>query len=127
MGEYEKKEEKDDVEPEEEETQKAAPAEGEAKAGLAADEENEKEEKEQVAEPVEQDEAEEQKARRAALKAKEKGFFDGHPFVRWRHENLMWLFFSALRGFVKPGGMVKVSSNGNAQGVRYSDILSAAA
>jgi len=24
-----------------------------------------------------------------------KGFFDGHPFVRWRHENLMHLFFSS--------------------------------
>eukprot|EP00913_Durusdinium_trenchii_P011829 g11111.t1 len=32
------------------------------------------------------------------------GFFDGHPFVRWRHENLMHLFFRALRGFVKPQG-----------------------
>jgi len=51
------------------------------------------------------------------------GFFDGHPFVRWRHENLMHLFFRALRGFVKPGGIVKVSSNGSATGVRYSDII----
>ena len=25
------------------------------------------------------------------------GFFDGHPFVRWRHENLMHLFFRAAR------------------------------
>lgn len=56
-----------------------------------------------------------------------KGFFDSHPFVRWRHENLMQLFFRALRGFVKPGGIVKVSSNSNATGVRYSDIISAAA
>lgn len=56
-----------------------------------------------------------------------KGFFDGHPFVRWRHENLMWLFFRALRGFMIPGGLVKVSSNSSAQGVRYSDIISAAA
>eukprot|EP00439_Symbiodinium_sp_Y106_P069198 s1502_g11.t2 len=44
------------------------------------------------------------------------GFFDGHPFVRWRHENLMHLFFRALRGFVKPGGVVKVASNSNATG-----------
>ncbi|CAE6972270.1 Ranbp2 [Symbiodinium natans] len=44
------------------------------------------------------------------------GFFDGHPFVRWRHENLMHLFFRALRGFVKPGGIVKVASNSNATG-----------
>lgn len=55
-----------------------------------------------------------------------KGFFDSHPFVRWRHENLMQLFFRALRGFVKPSGIVKVSSNSNATGVRYSDIMSAA-
>jgi len=55
-----------------------------------------------------------------------KGFFDGHPFVRWRHENLMQLFFRALCAFVKPGGVVKVSSNSNATGVRYSDIMMAA-
>merc|ERR1712084_166892 len=55
------------------------------------------------------------------------GFFDNHPFVRWRHENLMSLFFRALRGFVKPGGSVKVSSNMNATGVRFTDILEAAA
>ncbi|CAK0886766.1 unnamed protein product [Prorocentrum cordatum] len=54
------------------------------------------------------------------------GFFDGHPFVRWRHENLMHLFFSALRVFVKPGGVVKVASNANATGVRFSDIMMAA-
>jgi len=51
------------------------------------------------------------------------GFFDGHPFVRWRHENLMHLFFRALRGFVKTGGIVKVSSNCSATGVRFSDII----
>merc|ERR1712232_1169844 len=51
------------------------------------------------------------------------GFFDGHPFVRWRHENLMTLFFTALRSFVKPGGIVKVASNSGATGVRYSDIM----
>jgi hypothetical protein len=56
-----------------------------------------------------------------------KGFFDGHPFVRWRHENLMHLFFRALRSFVKPGGSVKVSSNQRAQGVRFSDVIIAAA
>merc|ERR1711988_1678341 len=39
------------------------------------------------------------------------GFFDGHPCVNWRHENLMRLFFRGLRTFVKPGGFVKVSSN----------------
>jgi len=55
-----------------------------------------------------------------------RGFFDAHPFVRWRHENLMQLFFRALRAFVKPGGSVKVSSNRNASGVRYSDIIGAA-
>eukprot|EP00439_Symbiodinium_sp_Y106_P069444 s1502_g11.t4 len=56
------------------------------------------------------------------------GFFDGHPFVRWRHENLMHLFFRALRGFVKPGGVVKVASNSNATGpcMLFSDILSGA-
>jgi len=55
-----------------------------------------------------------------------KGFFDNHPFVRWRHENLMHLFFRALRSFVSPGASVKVSSNRRAQGVRYSDIFGAA-
>jgi len=50
-------------------------------------------------------------------------FFDNHPFVRWRHENLMHLFFRALRCFVQPGGIVKVSSNANATGVRFSDII----
>eukprot|EP00929_Paragymnodinium_shiwhaense_P091133 TRINITY_DN51176_c0_g1_i1.p1 TRINITY_DN51176_c0_g1~~TRINITY_DN51176_c0_g1_i1.p1 ORF type:complete len:712 (+),score=146.91 TRINITY_DN51176_c0_g1_i1:85-2220(+) len=52
-----------------------------------------------------------------------KGFFDGHPFVRWRHANLMHLFFRALHSFMAPNGIVKVSSNQNAQGVRYSDII----
>lgn len=55
-----------------------------------------------------------------------RGFFDAHPFVRWRHENLMQLFFRALRAFVKPGGSVKVSSNSHATGVRFSDIIGAA-
>ena len=35
------------------------------------------------------------------------GFFDGHPLVNWRHENLMRLFFRALRAYVQPGGLVK--------------------
>lgn len=51
------------------------------------------------------------------------GFFDNHPFVRWRHANLMHLFFRALRTFMKPGGQVKVASNSKATGVRYSDII----
>jgi len=55
-----------------------------------------------------------------------RGFFDGHPFVRWRHENLMHLFFRALTKFVKPGGSVKVASNMGAVGVRYSDIIGGA-
>jgi len=54
------------------------------------------------------------------------GFFDGHPMVNWRHENLMRLFFRALRSFVKPGGVVKVSSNMGAVGVRYSYIVGSA-
>jgi hypothetical protein len=54
------------------------------------------------------------------------GFFDGHPVVNWRHENLMRLFFRALRGFVRPGGIVKVSSNMGAVGVRYSYIVGGA-
>merc|ERR1712100_640723 len=54
------------------------------------------------------------------------GFFDGHPIVNWRHENLMRLFFRALRSFVKPGGCVKVSSNKGAVGVRYSYIVGGA-
>jgi len=54
------------------------------------------------------------------------GFFDGHPLVNWRHENLMRLFFRALRTFVKPGGTVKVASNMGAVGVRYSYIVNSA-
>jgi hypothetical protein len=54
------------------------------------------------------------------------GFFDGHPLVNWRHENLMRLFFRALRSFVKPGGIVKVASNMGAVGVRYSYIVNSA-
>jgi len=54
------------------------------------------------------------------------GFFDGHPVVNWRHENLMRLFFRALRSFVKPGGSVKVASNAGAVGVRFSYIVSSA-
>merc|ERR1711972_209856 len=54
------------------------------------------------------------------------GFFDGHPVVNWRHENLMRLFFRGLRYFVKPGGVVKVSSNMSAIGVRYSYIIGSA-
>merc|ERR1712176_1174769 len=55
-----------------------------------------------------------------------RGFFDGHPLVNWRHENLMRLFFRALRHFVKPGGSVKVASNQGAVGVRYSYIVGSA-
>jgi len=54
------------------------------------------------------------------------GFFDSHPLVNWRHENLMRLFFRALRTFVKPGGWVKVASNAGAVGVRYSYIVGSA-
>eukprot|EP00930_Biecheleria_cincta_P097518 TRINITY_DN89217_c0_g1_i1.p1 TRINITY_DN89217_c0_g1~~TRINITY_DN89217_c0_g1_i1.p1 ORF type:complete len:500 (+),score=101.04 TRINITY_DN89217_c0_g1_i1:27-1526(+) len=54
------------------------------------------------------------------------GFFDGHPLVNWRHENLMRLFFRALRSFVKPGGVVKVASNMSAVGVRFSYITGSA-
>jgi len=54
------------------------------------------------------------------------GFFDGHPLVNWRHENLMRLFFRALRTYVKPGGAVKVASNMGAVGVRYSYIVGSA-
>jgi len=54
------------------------------------------------------------------------GFFDSHPAVNWRHENLMRLFFRALRSFVKPGGSVKVASNAGAVGVRYSYIVGSA-
>merc|ERR1719272_2321203 len=54
------------------------------------------------------------------------GFFDGHSLVNWRHENLMRLFFRALRTFVKPGGSVKVASNMGAVGVRYSYIVNSA-
>jgi len=56
-----------------------------------------------------------------------RGFFDAHPFVHWRHENLMHFFFRALRAFVKRGGLVKVASNSGATGVRYTTIIEAAA
>ncbi|CAK9081188.1 Hypothetical protein SCF082_LOCUS38674, partial [Durusdinium trenchii] len=55
------------------------------------------------------------------------GFFDGHPCVNWRHENLMRLFFRALRSFMKPGGLVKVASSKTAVGVRFFYIMEAAA
>lgn len=51
------------------------------------------------------------------------GFFDGHPIVNWRHENLLRLFFRAMRTFVKPGGIIKVASNMGATGVRFSYII----
>merc|ERR1719413_174691 len=54
------------------------------------------------------------------------GFFDSNPIVNWRHENLMRLFFRALRTFVKPGGSVKVASNMGAVGVRFSYIVNSA-
>lgn len=54
------------------------------------------------------------------------GFFDGHPLVNWRHENLMRNFFRGLRYFMKPGGLVKVASNMGAVGVRYSYIVGSA-
>ncbi|CAE7187879.1 Ranbp2 [Symbiodinium pilosum] len=54
------------------------------------------------------------------------GFFDGHPCVNWRHENLMRLFFRALRSFMKPGGLVKVSSSKGAVGVRAFYIMESA-
>jgi len=54
------------------------------------------------------------------------GFFDGHPLVNWRHENLMRLFFRALRTYVKPGGVVKVASNMGAVGVKAQYIISSA-
>merc|ERR1712066_1083064 len=54
------------------------------------------------------------------------GFFDGHPVVNWRHENLMRLFFRALRSFCRPGAVVKVSSNSGAVGVRFSYIIGSA-
>eukprot|EP00971_Amphidinium_carterae_P220204 4371582-Amphidinium_carterae.2 len=57
------------------------------------------------------------------LESSIQGFFDGHPLVNWRHENLMRLFFRALRSFMKPGGVVKVASNMSAVGVRFSYIM----
>ena len=36
--------------------------------------------------------------------------------MNWRHENLMRLFFRALRSFMKPGGLVKVASSKTAVG-----------
>ncbi|CAE8616464.1 unnamed protein product [Polarella glacialis] len=54
------------------------------------------------------------------------GFYDSHPVVNWRHENLMKLFFRGLRYFVKPGGTVKVASNMGAVGVRFSYIIGSA-
>lgn len=55
-----------------------------------------------------------------------RGFFDAHPFVHWRHSNLMSLFFRAVRSFCKPGAIVKVASNSAAMGCRASEIITAA-
>eukprot|EP00746_Dinoflagellata_sp_MGD_P070270 gnl/MRDRNA2_/MRDRNA2_28758_c0_seq1.p1 gnl/MRDRNA2_/MRDRNA2_28758_c0~~gnl/MRDRNA2_/MRDRNA2_28758_c0_seq1.p1 ORF type:complete len:761 (-),score=172.93 gnl/MRDRNA2_/MRDRNA2_28758_c0_seq1:14-2296(-) len=55
-----------------------------------------------------------------------RGFFDAHPFVNWRHSNLMALFFRALSYFVKPDAIVKVSSNARARGVQAPQIILAA-
>jgi len=55
-----------------------------------------------------------------------KGFYDSHPFVNWRHANLMALFFRAISYFVKPGAIVKVSSNARAKGVQAQYIIMAA-
>lgn len=55
-----------------------------------------------------------------------RGFFDQHPFVNWRHSNLMALFFRAISYFVKPGAIVKVSSNARAKGVQAQQIIMAA-
>eukprot|EP00746_Dinoflagellata_sp_MGD_P091574 gnl/MRDRNA2_/MRDRNA2_36285_c0_seq1.p1 gnl/MRDRNA2_/MRDRNA2_36285_c0~~gnl/MRDRNA2_/MRDRNA2_36285_c0_seq1.p1 ORF type:complete len:702 (+),score=134.50 gnl/MRDRNA2_/MRDRNA2_36285_c0_seq1:67-2172(+) len=52
-----------------------------------------------------------------------KGFYDSHPFVNWRHANLMALFFRAISYFVKPGAIVKVSSNARAKGVQAQYIV----
>lgn len=54
------------------------------------------------------------------------GFYDSHPIVNWRHENLMRLFFRNLRYFVKPRGLVKIASNMGAVGVRFSYIMGSA-
>lgn len=54
------------------------------------------------------------------------GFFDGHPIVNWRHENLMRLFFRTLRTYALPGCVVKVASNSGAVGVRFSYIINSA-
>merc|ERR1712139_99977 len=54
------------------------------------------------------------------------GFFDSHPFVNWRHANLMALFFRAISYFVKPGAIVKVASNARAKGVQAPYIIMAA-
>merc|ERR1740121_167320 len=51
------------------------------------------------------------------------GFFDGHPIVNWRHENLMRLFFRALRSFMKPVGIVNLTYFGNIFVERYSFIV----
>jgi len=55
------------------------------------------------------------------------GFYDSHPLVNWRHENLMRLLFRALRTFMQPGGVVKIASNAKAVGMRFSFILESAA
>lgn len=55
-----------------------------------------------------------------------RGYFDGQPFVNWRHLNLMTLFFRALRSVVRPNAQVRVSSNANATGVRSAGIIMSA-
>eukprot|EP00746_Dinoflagellata_sp_MGD_P114865 gnl/MRDRNA2_/MRDRNA2_51183_c0_seq1.p1 gnl/MRDRNA2_/MRDRNA2_51183_c0~~gnl/MRDRNA2_/MRDRNA2_51183_c0_seq1.p1 ORF type:complete len:650 (-),score=134.63 gnl/MRDRNA2_/MRDRNA2_51183_c0_seq1:22-1896(-) len=55
-----------------------------------------------------------------------RGFFDAHPFVHWRHSNLMSLFFRAVSFFCRPGATVKVVSNSAAKGCRAEEIITAA-
>merc|ERR1719316_754395 len=55
-----------------------------------------------------------------------KGFHDGHPFVHWRHVNLMRKFFKSVRQVMKIGGMVKVSTNEASTGVDAADMVKSA-
>lgn len=54
------------------------------------------------------------------------GSSSGQSFVRWRLANRMYLFFRALRTFVKPGGCVKVTANSGALTLQVSDIVAGA-
>lgn len=54
------------------------------------------------------------------------GFRDGHPYVQFRHVNLMRKFFRSARSVVEDGSIIKVTTNQNATGVNAKDLVATA-